>query len=133
MILQSKNIEFLNEILSSCFTNLTCDELKMKIMQSSFIHKFIHFIHNMTRWKHIWHMDKCVDKWSINIWTNECHMNFASFNKFVCQMCFQCTISMCEMYEFCMISITKSWDVKLLWCGHYTFVGMTKTKWILSS
>jgi hypothetical protein len=34
-------------------------------------------------------------------------------------MCFQCTILMCEMYnlwmnEFCMIFITKLWDVKFM-------------------
>ncbi len=64
-------------------------------------------------WKHVWHIDKCVDEW----WMNECHMNFTSSNKFMSQMCFQCTILVCEMYElwfneFCTISITKSWDVK---------------------
>jgi hypothetical protein len=33
---------------------------------------------------------------------NEYHTNFAAFNKFVCQMCFQCTISMvkCTNYEW---------------------------------
>ncbi len=50
---------------------------------------------------------------------NKCHTNFTFFNKFVCQMCFQCTISMCETYElglneFCMISITKLWDAKFV-------------------
>jgi len=44
-------------------------------------------------------------------------MNIASSYKYVCQMCFQCTILMCEMYEswmneFCMISIIKSWNAK---------------------
>jgi hypothetical protein len=46
--------------------------------------------------------DKCVDEWNTNLWMNEYHMNFASFNKFVCQMCFQCMISMCEAYELWM-------------------------------
>jgi hypothetical protein len=46
---------------------------------------------------------------------NECHMNFTSY-KFMCQMCFQCMILMCETYKlwmifFCTIFITKSWDV----------------------
>ncbi len=31
--------------LEMCITNLTCDELIMKIMQSSFIHRFVHFTH----------------------------------------------------------------------------------------
>jgi hypothetical protein len=64
-------------------------------------------------------MDKCVDEWSMNLWINECHINFASSYKYVCQMCFQCTILMCEKYElwineFCMIFIIKSWNVKFV-------------------
>jgi hypothetical protein len=67
-------------------------------------------------WKHVWHMDKCVDKWNMNLWMNECDTNFSSSYKFVCQICFQCMISMCETYElwmneFCTIFITKSWNV----------------------
>ncbi len=31
--------------LENCTTNLACDELIMKIMQSSFIHGFVHFTH----------------------------------------------------------------------------------------
>ncbi len=63
--------------------------------------------------KHVWHMNKCVENWNTNLWMNECHMNFTSSYKFVCQMCFQCMISMCEMYKFCMIFIVKVWDVKI--------------------
>jgi hypothetical protein len=33
---------------------------------------------------------------------NECHMNFISSNKYVCQLCFQCKILVCEMYELGM-------------------------------
>jgi hypothetical protein len=37
----------------------------------------------------------------------------------MCQMCFQCTISVYEMYklrmnEFCTIFITRSWNVKFM-------------------
>jgi len=32
----------------------------------------------------------------------KCHMNFTFFYKFVFQMCFQYTISMCKMYELWM-------------------------------
>jgi hypothetical protein len=28
-----------------CITNLACNELIMKILQSSFIHRFVHFTH----------------------------------------------------------------------------------------
>jgi hypothetical protein len=70
-------------------------------------------------WKYVWHMDKCVVKWNTNLWMNKSHMNFTSYYKFVCQMCFQCIISICETYElwinkFCMISITKLWDAKFV-------------------
>jgi hypothetical protein len=46
----------------------------------------------------------------MNEWMNECHMY---------QMCFQCTILMCETYElwmndYCTISIIKSWDAKFV-------------------
>jgi hypothetical protein len=102
------------------FTHLTCDELIMKIMQSSSIHRFVRFVHtNILQWKHIWHIDKCGNGSSMNLWMNKCHTDFTSSNKFVCQMCFQCTISMIKMYklwmnEFYIISITKPWDVKFM-------------------
>jgi len=86
-----------------------------------FVHLFIHLtrVHKIICWKHIWHMDKCVDGWSTNLWMNKCYMNFTSSNKSMCQMYFQCTISMHEMYElwmnkFCTTSITKLWDVKFV-------------------
>ncbi len=74
---------------------------------------------NIIYWKHTWHMDKCVNRWSTNLWMNECHTNFTFFDKSICQMCFQCTISMCETYElwmnkFCTISIIKTWDTKFI-------------------
>ncbi len=60
----------------------------------------------------------------INVLTNEvqiyeCHLDFASSNKYVFQMCFQCTILMCEMYKlwmdkFCTVCIIKSWDAKFV-------------------
>jgi hypothetical protein len=105
---------------SSNITNLACNELITKIVWSSFIHRFVHFTHKYR--KHIWHMNKCVDKWSMNLWMNECHTNFASSFKFVCQMCFQSMILMRERYElwmneFCMIFVTKSWDVKFVMKG----------------
>jgi hypothetical protein len=68
-------------------------------------------------WKHVWHMDKCVYEWNTRM--SECHMNFVSSYKFVCQMCFQCTILVHETYElwmneFCTIFIIKSWVVKFM-------------------
>jgi len=49
----------------------------------------------------------------------KCHTNFTSSYKYVCQMCFQCMISMHEMYElwmneFCKIFITMQWDAKFV-------------------
>ncbi len=87
---------------SALITNFACDELIMKIVWvRSFIGLYILYT-NIMHWKPIWHMDKCVDKWSTNLWMNECHTNFTSSNKFVCQVCFQCTILICEMYELWM-------------------------------
>jgi hypothetical protein len=70
-------------------------------------------------WKHVSHMDNCVDGWNTNLWMNECHMNFTSSYKFMCQFFFQCMILMHETYalwinNFHTIFITKSWDVKFL-------------------
>jgi hypothetical protein len=50
-------------------------------MQSSFIHRFIHFTHEFMHWKHVWHIDKGVDRWGTNQWMNKCHTNFSYFNK----------------------------------------------------
>jgi hypothetical protein len=46
-------------------------------------------------------------------------MNFASSYKYVCQMCFQCMILVCETYDLwmnkiCTITINKLWDVKFV-------------------
>jgi hypothetical protein len=35
----------INFLLGHHITNLTCDELVMKIVRSSSIHRFVHFIH----------------------------------------------------------------------------------------
>jgi hypothetical protein len=74
---------------------------------------------NILHWKYIWYIDKCVNRWSTNLWMNKCHTNFASSNKFVFQMCFQYTILMRETYklwmnEFYTISITKLWNAKFM-------------------
>ncbi len=76
-------------------------------------------------------IDKCDDGWNINLWMNKCHIDFASSNKIVCQMCFQCTIFVCEMYElwmneFCMISIITSWNAKFVMQGSCTFLRYPK-------
>jgi hypothetical protein len=43
-------------------TNLACDELIMNIVQSLFIHGFMHFTHEYHTLKHVWHTNKCVDE-----------------------------------------------------------------------
>jgi hypothetical protein len=70
-------------------------------------------------------MNKCVNEWNMNLWMNECHMNFISPYKFMFQMCFQCIILVCKMYElwmneFCMISITSNESTKPMneWMSH---------------
>jgi hypothetical protein len=43
-----------------------------------------HILHmNIMHWKQVWHADKCVDGWSMKLWMNECHTNFASSYKYV--------------------------------------------------
>jgi hypothetical protein len=64
-------------------------------------------------------MDKCVDGWSMNLWMNKCHRNFASSNKSMWKICFKSMILVHKTYklwmnEFCMTFITKSWDAKFL-------------------
>jgi hypothetical protein len=100
-------------------TNLACDELIMKISEvRSFTGSYI--LHtNVMCWEHIWHTNKCVDGWNTNLWINKCDIKFSSSYKSMCQMCFQSTILVCEMYKlrmnkFCTISIIKLWDVKFV-------------------
>ncbi len=109
----------LNIVLPNIITNLTCDKLIMKMVRILFIHRFVHLTHKYHALKTRLTTNKCVDEWSTNLWMNECHTNFVSSNKYVCQMCFQCTISMHKTYklwisEFCMIIIIKSWNRKFM-------------------
>jgi hypothetical protein len=111
------------DCMHNIITNLACNKLIMKIMRSLFIHSLYILHMNIMCWKHIWHINKCVHVWSMNLWMNKCHVNFASSYKYVCQMCFQCMISMCETYKlwmefFSMTSITKLWDVKFVMIHH---------------
>jgi hypothetical protein len=43
-------------------TNLACNKLMMKIVQSSFIHRFVHFIYEYHALKTCLTHDKCVDE-----------------------------------------------------------------------
>jgi hypothetical protein len=46
-------------------TNLTSNDLTMKIMWSSFVHRFIHFIYQLSCIKTMFHI------WNVNIWMNK--------------------------------------------------------------
>jgi hypothetical protein len=72
-------------------------------------------------------MNKYVNAWSMNLWMNECHMNFISPYKFVFQMCFQCIILVCKMYKLWMISITSN-EITNLWMNecHTNFISPYK-------
>jgi hypothetical protein len=80
-----------------------------------FTHRFVQFI---MCWKHVWHMDKCVNGCSTNLWLNKCHTNFTSSYKFVWNMFSMHDISTWNIQimndKFCMISIIKLWDAKFL-------------------
>jgi hypothetical protein len=51
---------------------------------------------------YILHMDKCVGKWSMNLWMNKYHTNFASFYKSMYQIDIMHWKHMCETYELWM-------------------------------
>jgi hypothetical protein len=119
-------------LFDAFITNLACDGIIIKIVQSSFIHRFVHFMHKYHVLKIRLTHDR-FDEWNMNLWMNECHTNFASSNKSVFQMCFQCMILMCEMYElwmnkFCTISIIKLWNVKFV-----MLVGPPFCLWLLQA
>ncbi len=85
------------------------------------VHSFIgpYILHmNIMCWKYIWHMDKCVDEWNMNIRMSECQTNFASSYKFVSNVFSMHDINAWNiqiMNEWILhISITKSWYVKFV-------------------
>jgi len=96
-------------------TILQCNKLTKEIMRD---HPFVGCTF-YTHWKHIWHMDKCVNKWNMKLLMNKYHTKFVVSYKSMCQMCFQSTILVCEMYKLWMnesrtISIIKLWDAKFV-------------------
>jgi hypothetical protein len=67
----------------------------------------------------MFNIDKRVDEWNTTLWMNKFHTNFTSSYKSMCQMCYQCTILVSEIYKlrmnkFSMISITTSLDTKFV-------------------
>ncbi len=54
------------------------------------VHSFIglYFLSmNIIYWKHVWHIDKCVNKWNTNLWMNKCHTKFRIFFIKPCVKC----------------------------------------------
>jgi hypothetical protein len=52
----------------------------------------------------------------MNLWMNECHMNFASSYKFMCQMCFQCMkLTKYEWRNYAQFSLLNH-KMLNLWC-----------------
>jgi hypothetical protein len=96
-------------------TNLACNELMMKIMQScSFIGSYILLCveNTFNTWTNVLTNEIRTYKW-----TNVTQISHP-FNN-LCFKCFQGILLMCEMYKywmnkFCMISITKLWDAKFV-------------------
>jgi hypothetical protein len=105
-----------------------------------FIHRLVHFTQEYHAFKTCWHMDKCVDGQSTNLWMNECHTNFSFSYKYVLNV-----FSMHEMYKlwmnkFCKIFIIKSWNVKFVmmvrdgsWkaCGWRGDMSLEWSKWVV--
>jgi hypothetical protein len=70
-------------------TNLSCNKLIMKIVWSSFIHRFTYFtqtscVENMFITQINVLINECADHWNMNLWMNKCHTNFTSFYKSMC-------------------------------------------------
>jgi hypothetical protein len=89
---------------SQCLTseNLTCDELIMKFVRHLFIvGSYILHMNIMCR-KHVWHIDKCVDGWSMNLWMNECCTKF----QFHVNPCVKCVFN--AWYQ-CMKHTNYEW------------------------
>ncbi len=53
-------------------TILQCNKLTREIMRD---HPFVGCTF-YTHWKHIWHMDKCVNKWNMKLLMNKYHTKF---------------------------------------------------------
>jgi hypothetical protein len=83
-----------------CFiTNLTCDKLIMKFIWSLFIHRFIHFTYKIPCVQNT--SDTQINVLMDEVWTYK-WKNVTRISHFLinlCQMCFQFTISMCDMYK----------------------------------
>jgi hypothetical protein len=90
---------------------------------------------------HLTHINALMNKvWTFK-WINVTWISHLLIN--LCQMCFQCIISMCETYKlrmnkFWTISITKSWDVKfviiffvIMWSGCHLFLRGKGVYWIV--
>jgi len=86
-IIAKMSFDHVNDNLQDQHTNLTWDESIMKIVWSSFIHRFVNFTH--IYFENTFNTNNCVDEWSMHLWMNKCHTNFESFYKSMCQMCFQ--------------------------------------------
>jgi len=94
-------------------TNLTCDILIMKIVQSSYI---LHKHHALKT--HFIRINVLTNDVRTYDWTNVIGISHLPINSCV-NICFRCMILACEMYEswmskFCTIYITMSWDVKFV-------------------
>ncbi len=83
---------------------------------------------NIMHWKHVWHMDKCVDEWM-----NECHTNFTlpmnSCVKCVFNARYQCVIR--TNYEW--INVTwfpfLSHEMLSLWCHNQKMWPLSALYW----
>ncbi len=129
IISYSTSMYFCLNRFKAYITDLTCNKLIMKIR--SFISSYIWHM-NIMHWKHIWHMDNCVDEWSMNLLTNECHTNFVSSNK----SCVKCAFN--AQYQ-CMKHTNYEWtndtrfpflnhEMLSLWCIYKIIFELTMTK-----
>jgi hypothetical protein len=112
----------------SLITNLTCDKLIMKIMQSSYIHRFVHFMHEyyvlnirLTR------INVLMDEIQTYEWTNVTKISHPPINlcfKYVFNARYLCV--KCTNYEWTNFARFPLLNCEMLNCDGHHFSYITK-------
>ncbi len=81
---------------------------------------------NIMHWKHVWHIDKCVDKWSTNLWINVIRISHLPLNlcvKYVFNAWYQCVkhtnykwmnFGWCPLLSYEMLSLWLACNCSLI-------------------
>jgi hypothetical protein len=84
-----------------------------------FVHGFICFV----CWNHIWHMYKCADEWSMNLWMKElCIILYVHMsNMFLMRDIYVWNVWTHEWMNFTWFSLLNHWMLNL-WCKEVLWV-----------